>query len=910
VDKVVDGLSWVGWSGEKPDPPQLSSVWVKWVPSYTGVARIESSVAFDGVVDIFHGPASSPQGIYVYQQGLGDIPLVTSPVTLLNVTAGETYWFRIGDSCCYGSYWGTWSLGINQTPNDAFASAKTFGATASRSTEFAAGGTTEAGEPNHGGAGDPRTYWWNWTAPANATVSFTTARSDLDTALGVYTGAAVNALTLVAQDNNSIDDDARVQFAAVAGTTYRIAVSASGSALGAISLRRDAPVNDEAATATVLAGGVVSTTSSIANAAYDLTERARLRLSMPAQTIWSDGDTPTGLVWYQWVAPATAPVVVTSGSTAQSIFAFTGASPATMTSVSGAVATLPSSVQFQFNAVSGSTYYIAIGQTSSSWSGTYTKSSLGNGIDPGEGVASLTLVQRPTNDDFANAKVLAGWSASDTANTALATREVGEPDHSEVGGHSIWYSWTAPASGPASVSTVGSDFDTLLGVYTGGSLATISSVVLRDDYPVSTRATVTFNAVAGTTYRIAVDGYRGATGNVVLGVNVRPPNDDFANAYSIVGDVARTSGYSMNATTEVGEPNHAGAGTDSSVWWTWTPAVSQTTTIDTFGSDFDTVLGVYTGAAVGSLTGIASNDNAGGAQSSVTFAAVAGTTYRIAVGGASHVGNISIRINPKLPLPPDLVSPIAGAATASRTGPLTARVHHQDIAMLAGIQAEVCADAVAPADPWSVNCTSGYQVTTGPALVSDGATQAVTLGARMTAHATYRWRARTIDGAGGASAWSASDSFTVDTAQAISVSSLGYSDTARDMGGVSFGSILPTVPAFVGPAGSGQATAGAALQVTTTSDYGTKLLLHAADFSDGSGHTMPAATLAWRDHSGAGEAMQQLTWLPMTVADSQVEDQALDGAATYAYDLRVIPPGNVPPGLYTGSVTFTTVAQP
>ncbi len=67
------------------------------------------------------------------------------------------------------------------------------------------------------------------------------------------------------------------------------------------------------------------------------------------------------------------------------------------------------------------------------------------------------------------------------------------------------------------LSTVGSDFDTLLGVYTGKSLGRLHSVTTNDNtaQDVVTSA-VTFQAVAGVTYHFAVDGEAGATGDIVL----------------------------------------------------------------------------------------------------------------------------------------------------------------------------------------------------------------------------------------------------------------------------------------------------------------------------------------------------------------------------------------------------------
>src|SRR5262249_30636954 len=92
----------------------------------------------------------------------------------------------------------------------------------------------------------------------------------------------------------------------------------------------------------------------------------------------------------------------------------------------------------------------------------------------------------------------------------------------------------------------------------------------------------------------------------------------------------------LNASKEIGEPNHAGNTGGKSVWWKWTPTTSGQVTFDTATSSFDTVLAAYTGSVVNALTPIASNNNFNNTlQSSVTFAATAGVTYRIAVDGAN-----------------------------------------------------------------------------------------------------------------------------------------------------------------------------------------------------------------------------------------------------------------------------------
>jgi len=258
---------------------------------------------------------------------------------------------------------------------------------------------------------------------------------------------------------------------------------------------------------------------------------------------------------------------------------------------------------------------------------------------------TVTVTPQPPNDMFANATAISGTSGQTTGSNVGATKESGEPSHAgNAGGASVWWCWTAPASGQATINTNGSSFDTLLGVYTGSSVGSLTLVASDDDGGDGTQSLVTFNAVSGTTYRIAVDGYGGVTGNITLNWSLipsAPPNDMFANAAVISGTSGQTTGSNVGATKEPGEPSHAGNSGGASVWWYWTAPTSSETTIDTFGSSFDTLLAVYTGSSVGSLTPIASNDDSGSLQSQVTFTAVSGTTYRIAVDGYNGAtGNI------------------------------------------------------------------------------------------------------------------------------------------------------------------------------------------------------------------------------------------------------------------------------
>lgn len=128
-------------------------------------------------------------------------------------------------------------------------------------------------------------------------------------------------------------------------------------------------------------------------------------------------------------------------------------------------------------------------------------------------------VTPPDNDDFADRIALVGTRASVGANTLGATREseAGEPVHGGVGGgHSVWWSWTAPVTGRVRLSTAGSDFDTVLAVYRGAELSQLSLAGADDNGGVSGASLLLVDVVIGDTLAIAIDGVATAAGGARL----------------------------------------------------------------------------------------------------------------------------------------------------------------------------------------------------------------------------------------------------------------------------------------------------------------------------------------------------------------------------------------------------------
>jgi hypothetical protein len=138
-------------------------------------------------------------------------------------------------------------------------------------------------------------------------------------------------------------------------------------------------------------------------------------------------------------------------------------------------------------------------------------------------LVNLRDIKPPHNDIFANRITLSGKSVTATGHNNGATLDAGEGDHTDhPGGASVWWSWTAPTSGQATITTLGSSFDTLLGVYTGNAIDSLKKIARNDDDPKHDTRTsrVTFSATKGTTYNIVVDGYNAASGRIKLNISI------------------------------------------------------------------------------------------------------------------------------------------------------------------------------------------------------------------------------------------------------------------------------------------------------------------------------------------------------------------------------------------------------
>lgn len=121
----------------------------------------------------------------------------------------------------------------------------------------------------------------------------------------------------------------------------------------------------------------------------------------------------------------------------------------------------------------------------------------------------LALTKPASNDNFRNRIPTHGIRVAATGYNAGATPEAGEPLLAGSNGKSVWWSWTAPVSGPVAIDLGGSDYTFPVGVFTGTSVSNLTLIA-------ADTGAASFDAVLGQTYKIAVNDASGLTGAIKL----------------------------------------------------------------------------------------------------------------------------------------------------------------------------------------------------------------------------------------------------------------------------------------------------------------------------------------------------------------------------------------------------------
>jgi hypothetical protein len=554
--------------GEPAQPgfPGGSSVWWTWTPSASGSARF--SVSSGGfviapLVWIFTGDSITN----LVRQILN----ISGDDRWFSVSAGTTYQIQLDG---YAGEYADFVLELRgppmPPPNDRFADRIPITGALVSVSGTTVGATLEPGEPNTLGG----SVWWSWTAPASGEAHIFTTGSPHITPFAVFIGNSVTTLTEIARAPFPSPDS--VRFPVAAGTAYEIAAVSylwTEPFVLNVELTPGPTFNDSFADRITLTGLSGVATGSNINATME-----------PGETNLAGGTGRT--VWWSWTAPRDGLVTVDLTSSQFTggpppgnvqnggplVAVYVGSSIGTLQLVASNTAAVTIQLppfpgqppgtaivwsvngSFDFAAIAGTTYQFAVDGANGSLGEIVLRWSL------------ATWPPSPVNDDFANRVPLSGTAVDFTASLVGATKEPGEPDHAgQPGGGSVWWTWTAPESGPATIVASDATQSTILAVYTGETLSNLFTVAA------TVGPSLSFAATAGTTYQLVIDGDGDSPGSLAsrLRLGVPPPNDDFANRAELAGLLATIAGDNTIATSESGEVL-PGAASGRTLWWSWT----------------------------------------------------------------------------------------------------------------------------------------------------------------------------------------------------------------------------------------------------------------------------------------------------------------------------------------------------
>jgi hypothetical protein len=539
--------------------------------------------------------------------------------------------------------------------NDNFASSQTLnGALPITVTGNDIGATAEAGEPMVNSIPPMRSVWYSWTAPDTKTYVLDTCHDDfsgggsIDPVLGVYSGNTLATLVGIAGTNGRC----ALRFVAASGVNYHFQVDYyENEGTFKVTVRNfSPPTNDNFATSTTLGPALPTTTN-----------------GTTVDSSYEAGEPPLGgvsnsrSVWYSWTAPATERVRLSlcektyvDGPLNDLTKVFTGSTLATLVPVTELTS---NDCNVDFPVTAGTTYRIAV-----------------SGHDAGEYefVLGLKAAPPPANDNFTDAQVIGpSLPVNTNGNNDFATEETGEPDH---GGYpdtsrSVWYSWTAPVSGQMRVKACNPDLQLFTSVYTGTLLTALTDVSEREDWAPCSRF---FDAVAGTTYKIAVAGAPFDDTHGPFSLNLHrvaiPTNDAFESAVNLDSKLdASIQGTTVDATWQQDEPGHTeGYGGDygGSVWYRWLAPNDNPVILSACSPTLPNRLAVFTSnpeaenpGTINGLRLIDSDDDScrdGSKGGRLAIAPVKGDTYFIGVtaGEADYEAPFTLDVQGEAVTPP------------------------------------------------------------------------------------------------------------------------------------------------------------------------------------------------------------------------------------------------------------------
>jgi hypothetical protein len=211
----------------------------------------------------------------------------------------------------------------------------------------------------------------------------------------------------------------------------------------------------------------------------------------------------------------------------------------------------------------------------------------------------------------------------------------------------VWFKFDSGSNNRASLSLCGSDFNTVIGLYSGdcGSLVCVAN---NDNGACGTASELDSIVIApGTQYYVVVGGKTSSDiGSFSLSLTLfTPPVNDFCSTALPLAGAPQTSNAGATNDLESG-----GCTPDSGfirgLWYTFNAGSNTRVSLSLCGASFDSVIGLYSGQC-GSLVCVARNDDSSScapASELTSIVITPGTQYYVAVGArtSSDVGTFTL----------------------------------------------------------------------------------------------------------------------------------------------------------------------------------------------------------------------------------------------------------------------------
>jgi hypothetical protein len=351
------------------------------------------------------------------------------------------------------------------------------------------------------------TRWISWIAPSNGVVRFETEHSAFDTLLSAYYFPTTNDTTLeqlmvaaVADDSEGFEHESEIKFGVLAGHSYEIAVDGYRGATGPIVLEWSF---------------------------YPTVAPPPIILASPTNQTVNFGDTVTLTVVltneangsYRWyrdsdVLDVFVPILVIPQFQATDV----GRYKLRVILDGPDYYSVPAEIQIN---TEGATESFAQDKVFDSIESALTPAAVGGG-QPGGSISAAAVT----------GGVLRGYNGSQLFNTTFALSEPDEPLPCGLNtGGSYWFAYRPPTNGTVTLDTIGSQFNTVLAVYTYNpplaSYAGLIPIACDNDAVAPGGASrLEFASVKGRHYAVVVAGVGSAKGAARLSYRMdatRPP---------------------------------------------------------------------------------------------------------------------------------------------------------------------------------------------------------------------------------------------------------------------------------------------------------------------------------------------------------------------------------------------------